>query len=203
MKRFIAFFSYLFHPLFISVYATLFYFIVTRNFFYQHEIYLVFLQVLILTILLPISLIYLLESLGLIKSKLIINKRERKLPLAIHAVLLFVLIKHSFSVLIIPELYYFFLGNLISTLLILTLLLFNFKASIHMAGISALTIFIISISAYYHVHFLNLIAFLIICNGFVASSRLQSKNHNFVEISLGLLIGIMPQIGLWYTWLIP
>lgn len=202
MKRLLPFFSYVFHPLLIPVYATLFYFFITRNFFYEHEIYLTFIQVLILTLLLPISLFYLLRSLGLISPKMM-DKKERKLPLAFYSLLLLVLVKHSFSVINIPELYYYFIGTLISTLLALALVLFKHKASLHVLGIASLTVFIISISAYYHIRFLNLIAFFMVCTGFVASSRLNAKAHTLGEVTLGALIGVLPQIALWYLWLFP
>lgn len=203
MKRILPVFSYIFHPLFTSVYATLFYFFIAKNFFYDHEIYLVFIQVLILTVLLPISLYYLLRSLGAIKTKVLLDKGEHKLPLAIQCILLFVLIKHSFSVFVIRELYYYFLGYLISTMLMLALTLFKFRPSLHMMGISALTMFIISISAYYHLYFLNLIAFFVMCMGFTASSRIQMEKHSLNELALGILIGIVPQVALWFVWLLP
>ncbi|AWH84086.1 hypothetical protein HYN59_02710 [Flavobacterium album] len=203
MKRLLTVFSHLFHPLFIPAYATLFYFVITKDFFYQHEIYLVFIQVLILTMLLPMSVFYLLRSLSLVKTKMLVDKKERKLPLAFYAVLLFILIKHSFSVLVLPELYYYFVGVLVSVVLALALLLFGRKASLHMIAISSLTLFIIGISAYYHVTFLYLIAFCIICSGFVASSRLRDNGDGMGSVILGTAIGILPQVGLWYFWLVP
>lgn len=203
MKKILPLFSYVFHPLLIPAYATLFYFFITRNFFYQHEIYLTFIQVLILTLLLPISLFYLLRSLGLIRSKAMLDKKERKLPLAFYSLLLLILIKHSFSVINIPELYYFFLGALLSCILSLTLLLFRHRPSLHVMGVTAFTVFIMSISAYYHIRFINLIAFFIICLGFTASSRLYAKKHNLGEVTLGALAGALPQIGLWFIWLLP
>jgi len=203
MQKFLRSFSYIFHPLFVPVYATVFYFFIAHNFFYQHEIYLVFIQVLILTVLLPISIFYLLRSFGLIRSKILLDKKERRLPLTFYALLLFMLIKHSFSTFVIPELYYYFLGTLIITLIALALVLFGHKASLHMMAVSSLTVFIVSISAYYHIHFINLIACLIVCGGFVASSRLQAKAHTFSELILGTLTGILPQVALWYIWLLP
>ena len=203
MKKIRPAFSYIFHPLFIPVYATLFYFFVTRNFFYEHEVYLIFIQVLILTLLLPISLYYLLNSLGLIKSKMMLDKKERKLPLAFHAMFMVILIEHSFSDVVLPELYYYFMGYVISNLIALALLLFRYKISLHMLGISTLTIFVTSISAYYHIQFLYVIALLILCMGFTASSRLQLKAHTMGELALGTLIGALPQIGLWFIWLLP
>ena len=203
MQKYLHAFSYIFHPLFIPAYVTVFYFFIARNFFYQNEIYLVFVQVLILTVLLPISLYYLLRSLGLIKSKIMLTKKERRLPLAFYALLLFMLIKHSFSTFMIPELSNYFTGLLISTLLALTLVLFNYKASLHMMAIASFFIFTIGTSVYYHVQLINTVAFLILCMGCVASSRLQVKAHNAGELVLGTLIGILPQIGLWYFWLLP
>lgn len=203
MKRILPVFSYIFHPLFIPVYATLFYFIITKDFFYRHEIYLVFIQVLILTVLLPISLYYLLRSLGIIKVKMLLDKGERKMPLAFQCLLLLILIKHSFSVFVIPELYYYFLGYLISTMLMLALALLKFRPSLHMMGLASLTVFIISISAYYHIYLLNLTALFVICMGFTASSRYLSKTQSLGEIALGTLLGILPQVALWFIWLLP
>lgn len=202
MKRLLPFFSYLFHPLFVPAYATLFYFFIAKDFFYQHEIYLVFLQVLILTLLLPASAYYLLRSLGLIKTKKLLDNKERRLPLAFYAILLLILIKNTFSTLVVPELYYYFLGMLISTMLALIFLLFGYKASLHMMAITSFTMFVISISAYYHITFLYIIAMFILCSGFVASSRLQSGN-TMGEIGLGTFIGIAPQAVLWFIWLVP
>ena len=202
MKKILPVFAYLFHPLFIPAYATLFYFLITQNFFYRHEIYLVFIQVLILTVLLPLSIFYLLRSLGMLKSRMT-DKKERRMPLAIYTLLLLFLIKYSFSVFVVPELYYYFLGTLISAVLALALVLFGYKASLHMMGIASLTLFIISISAYYHIRFLGIIAFFIICAGMVGSSRLAAKNHSLGEVALGALLGIIPQVLLWFVWLLP
>lgn len=202
MKKFLAIFSYLFHPLFVPVYATLFYFLVANTFFYKHEIYLAFIQILIVTVLLPLSIFYLLKSLGMLKTRMFDNK-ERRLPLAIYALLLLFLIKYSLSIVVIPELYYYFTGCLISTVLALALVLTGHKASLHMMAMASLTIFIISISAYYHITFLYLIAFFVLCTGIVGTSRMQAKEHSFGEIVLGSLLGVIPQIGLWFIWLLP
>lgn len=203
MKSFLSFFAYFFHPLFTPSYATVFYFLITRNFFFRHEIYLIFVQVLIVTVLLPVSLFFLLRSLGLLRSSLILDKKERRLPLACYALLLLVLIKHSFSVITITELYYFFIGSFISIIMALLLVLFHQKGSLHVMGISALTMFVISVSAYYHISFLPLIAIMVVCTGLVASSRMYSGTHSLGEVTLGALLGILPQVALWPIWLIP
>ncbi|MES2484326.1 MAG: hypothetical protein V4581_00020 [Bacteroidota bacterium] len=202
MKGFLRSFSYIFYPLFIPVYATLFFFFVTRGYYHGPEVYLVFIQVLILTVLLPISFFYLLRSLGKIKSKILLDKKERRLPLALYALLLLMLAEYSLKGISVPELYYYFLGMLISIVAALALVLAGFKASLHMLGITSFTMFIISLSAYYHLQFLSLIALIILCCGFVASSRLLARAHTINELILGTLIGIVPQVGLWFVWLL-
>lgn len=202
MKKVLAAFSYIFHPVFVPVYATLFYFFITRNFFYQHEIYLVFVQVLILTVLLPLSIFYLLRSLGFLKSKMT-EAKERRLPLALYSLLILFLLEYSFSMITVPELYYYFLGILLSTAIALLMLLFGRRVSLHIVAIGSLMMFVISISAYYHVRFLNLIAFIILCAGFTGSARLQSHPRSLGEVALGFLLGIIPQVALWFFWLLP
>lgn len=202
LKKTLPFFSYLFHPLFVSVYASLFYFFVTREFFYPYEIFLIVFQIAILTVFLPISMYFLLKSLGLAKSSIMLHeKKERRLPLAFQAMFYLVLIEHSFSTVVVPELYYFFLGALISTLLTLILIVLHFKASIHMIALSGMTLFVMAISIHYGIPFVSLIAFLITMIGFVASSRLYMQAHTMRELLVGILVGILPQITLWYFWL--
>lgn len=203
MKKFLAFFTYLFNPLLIPAYATLFYFLVTNTFFYQYEIYLVFIQVLILTLLLPISIFYLLKSLGVIKSKMLLDKKERRMPLAFYCVLLVILTRYSLSIFVIPELYYYFTGSLISIALALLLILFGYKSSLHVLGVASITTFTISISAYYQIGMLPVVAFFVLCTGLVASARLQARAHTLGEVTLGALLGIVPQIALWFVWLVP
>lgn len=202
MKKFLAISSYVFHPLFVPVYATLFYFIVANTFFYQHEIYLTFIQVLILTVFLPLSIFYLLRSLGKMKTKHP-NAPERRLPIAIYSILMLILIKYSLSMIVIPELYYYFTGILISAVLSLALVISNLSPSLHTMSMTSFVMFVIGISAYYNISFLILIAFIVICTGVVASSRLSSRAHSLSEVALGALLGIVPQIGLWFVWLLP
>lgn len=202
LKKTLPFFSYLFHPLCISVYTALFYFFVTRSFFYPYEIFLVIFQIAILTVFLPISMYFLLKSLGLAKSSIMLHeKKERRLPLAFQAMFFLVLTQHSFSTVVVPELYYFFLGAFISTLLTLLLIVFHFKASIHMIGITGMTLFIIGISVHYGIPFVSLIAFFIVLIGLVASSRLYMQAHSMRELLVGIMVGALPQIALWYYWL--
>ena len=201
MKKILSFFSYLFHPIFVPVFGTLFYFLFSNYYFTEQQKYLILLQISIITILIPISFYYLLRSFGKVDSVMVYQLSQRKIPLTIQAVLIFILITKSITAEVIPELYYYFLGGLISTFLLLILLFLKIKASIHMVGISTLTIFVIALSLHYHSNAIYTIAFLIAMNGIVASSRLELQAHTNKELLIGFFSGMLPQLILTYFWL--
>lgn len=70
-----------------------------------------------------------------------------------------------------------------------------------MVAISAFTLFVIGLSIHNQTRNINAIAFLVLMNGFVASSRLEMKAHTPKELVIGLLLGIIPQILLMVFWL--
>jgi len=201
MKKLLPLFSYIFHPIFVSVYGALFYFLITHSYFYDSQIYVTLIQVSILTFLLPLSIYFLFRSLGLVTSFTEASLKERRMPIATQAIFLLILLKFSISKEATTELYFFFLGGFISSILVLTAVLLKFKASLHMIGISALTAFVYGLSLYYQLPFINLFAFCIICMGLVASSRLYMKAHTYPELIMGIIIGLVPQLFLYRFWL--
>ncbi len=201
MKKILPLFSYLFHPLFISVYAVILFFLYGKHTFTYEEVYLVIIQIVIITIFIPVTVYYLLLSLNFVDSIMLAHKNQRRLPLLIHAVLLLILIRKSITMDYFPILYFFFLASLISTFLAFLFLFTKYKVSLHQLAISSFTVFVVAISLHFNVRMLEVIIPLIICNGLVASSRLVMKAHTNTELILGGLIGAIPQIGLLYFWL--
>lgn len=201
MKKILPFASYLFHPLFISIYAAVIYFAATKNFYVANEIFLYLIQIVIITILIPITLFFLLLSLGKIDSIMVENLEQRKIPLLINASLLLLLIHKSITITNLPELYFFFLGGSISSIIALIAIFFHTKVSLHMIGITALTSFIYAISSSTQSDFTFTFAFFVLCIGWVASSRLALKAHTMSELTLGFFTGLIPQLFLWPFWL--
>jgi hypothetical protein len=201
LKKILPVFSYIFHPIFVSIYGALFYFLIAQSFFYPTQILITLVQVTILTLLLPLSMYFLFRSLGVVSSFTEASISERKMPIAVQAILLFVLIKFSVSRDSVAELYFFFLGGFLSSVIVLASVILKFKASLHMIGISALTCFVFGLSMYYQLPFVNLIAFNIVCIGLVASSRLYMKAHTYTELIAGIIIGTAPQVFLYQYWL--
>jgi hypothetical protein len=201
LKKILSLFSYVFHPVFIPVYATLFYLLSNNSYFFNQEKYFVLLQVLIITVLIPILFFFLLRATGKIGSIMAPLLSERKIPLLIQCFLLILLVRKGITVERYPELHFFLLGALFSTLFALLLLFVKTKASLHMIGISALTVFVFGLSVHYQSQNIFAITFLTIMNGFVASSRLVMKAHTSMELIIGVVLGSIPQILLLYLWL--
>lgn len=201
LKKILPAFSYIFHPIFIPVYAAMFYFFLNDSYYTDLEKYFALFQIIVITIVLPILLYFVLRTAGLVDSILFSDLSQRKIPLVIQCFLAILLVKKSITLEHFPEFHFFFLGGLLSTLLALILLFFRIKASLHMVAISALTIFIIGLSIHNQTRNINGIAFLVLMNGFVASSRLEMKAHTPKELVIGLLLGIIPQMLLLGFWL--
>jgi hypothetical protein len=201
VKKLLPLFSYLFHPLFISVYAVLTYFLFGETYYDYTEIYIVIIQIVIITIFIPVTFYYLLLSMGKVDSIMLSATHQRRIPLVIHALLLVVLINKSIPVTVCPELFYFFVGSLYSTLLALLFVLFGKKASLHMVGMLAYVVFAIGISLHYQTRMIMFVVTLLFCCGLVATSRLEMKAHTERELLLGSLIGALPQIILLPQWL--
>jgi hypothetical protein len=201
LKKILPLFSYILHPLFISVYAVLIFFYFGNSYSEYFQIYGIIIQIVIVTIFVPITFYYLLLSLKKVDSVMLEQTSQRKIPLLIHAVLLIILIRKSIPVDDFAELYFFFLGSLVSTILALIMVYFNYKVSLHMIGITALTVFTMGISWHFQVRMINIIVVLLLCSGLVGSSRLIMKAHSGKELILGSLIGSIPQAGLLLLWL--
>ena len=194
MKKILPIFSYLFHPIFISVFAVLYYFLVTNGYYNYETVYIYIIQTLIITVFIPIACFYLLVTLKKIDSIMVTNVSQRKIPLFIQILLCTSLLVKSFTLTSLPELFFFFLATIFSSAIALILAFTHRKISLHMLGISALTVFCIFCSIKFGFKNIAFLSLLITLNGFVASSRLVMKAHTKTELFLGYIIGAIPQL---------
>lgn len=181
--------------------ATLFYLLFNDAAFANQEKLFIFFQVLVVTVLLPSLLFLLLRTAGNIDSMMLAEVSQRKIPLIIHCFLIILLVRKSITIERYPELHFFLLAGLLSTLLALILLFANIKASLHMIAISSLTVFIIGLSLHLQIQILFTVTTLILLNGIIASSRLEMKAHTYKELVIGFCLGTVPQLLLLVLWL--
>ena len=66
---------------------------------------------------------------------------------------------------------------------------------------SSFLFFVLGLSIHNEVNFSAIIIALILLNGIVATSRLAMNAHNMKELSLGFLVGVVPQVAIWQFWL--
>lgn len=201
MDRLLRSISYIFHPLIMPLLGVIFYFSKSPRFIAPEIIQAKLVSLLILTVLLPILLYFLLKTLGKVNSIHLNSTKERIYPLILNCIVIVIALQRIVSPTQAIELYFFFLGILLSTMTSLILAIFKFKASIHMIGVSGLFMFFISLSIHFSININGTLAFMSFIIGAVATSRLHLKAHSSKELVVGLLIGIIPQLILTPYWL--
>lgn len=183
------------------MYATLFYLFYKDDAFTIQEKYFVLFQILIITVIVPLLFFLLLRSTGNVKSVMIHETSQRIIPLILQCFLFILLVKRSIVITRYPELHFFFLGGLFSTIMALIYSLFKIKASLHMMAISGCAVFVIGLNMHLQLHNPYWPALLILLTGIAASSRLEMNAHTYKELLIGFLIGIIPQVLFLYLWL--
>lgn len=193
--------SYIFHPLWMPFAGSLFYFLITPRFFPLPLIKAKMLAIAITTLFIPVVFYFLLKNLGKAQSMFLGDVKERRWPLFFYNLLIGLNLYQILDPFNYPALYYFFVGILFSSLTAFLLSLVNFKISLHMIGLSGILMFMLALSIYYRINLIYSIAFVIAAIGLTASSRLELKAHSGLELALGFVIGILPQIIVLNFWL--
>jgi hypothetical protein len=201
MKHFLRIGAYVLHPLLMPLLGALVYFVITPRFIDSEIIRAKLFAITIITLVVPIVLFMLLKNIGWISSLDLHNVKERKIPLMLQCLLLLLIIKMVFDPYDSPEMYFFLVGVLFSTISALLLVIFKVKVSLHQMGIAGITMFIIALSVHFKVNMLVWIGLVALANGWVASSRLHTNSHTYPELILGFFVGLIPQFLMLNFWL--
>lgn len=201
MDRFLRLGAYLLHPLLMPTLGTILYFVFTPRYVEMDLMRAKLFAVAIVSLLIPIITFFLLKNLGIINSIHLETTKERKIPLMIQCILLLLIIKMVFDAYESPELYYFFVGILFSAITALLMVILKVKVSLHQVGIAGITMFLIVLSIHFKINVLPWIAVFFFFNGWVASSRLHTGSHSYLELILGFFIGLIPQLIVVNFWL--
>lgn len=193
--------SFIFHPILMPLLGVVFYFSKTPRFIPEPIVKAKIFSITILTIALPILLYYLLKTLNRVDSFYLKTTKERLVPLAINIGIILLILTRVFTFEEIPELYFFFLGIFCSTLTCLILALFKFKASIHMIGSAGFFMFAIALAIHFKININGTVALMCIILGGIATSRLHIKAHTPIELIIGFILGLSPQLILLNYWL--
>lgn len=193
--------SFVFHPLLMPLLGVIFYFSKTPRFIPDPVLKAKLFSVTILTVILPLLLYYLLRTLNKVDSIYLQTTNERKLPLILNSLIILLVVIRVLPQTEIPELYFFFIGILISTITCFALAVVKFKASIHMIASSGFFMFAVALAIHFKVNINGTIALMCIILGAIATSRLHLKAHTPIELVIGFFIGLMPQLVLLNYWI--
>lgn len=193
--------SYVLHPLIMPLLGVIFYFSKTPRFIPIEIVQAKVFSTVLLTVILPILVFFLLKTIRKVDSISLKSTNERKLPLFINAIIVTLILSRIFTYNEIPELFYFFIGILASTITCFILVVFNIKASIHMLAASGFFMFAVAVGIHFKININGTIALMMILLGAIATSRLHLKAHTYPELIIGTLIGFIPQLIVLKYWL--
>jgi hypothetical protein len=184
--------SIIFHPVFIPVYGMIILFSAPTLLGYLPFTVkkLLLFILLINNVLLPLSLLLLFRYKNLISSLTINNRIERNIPLIISS-LLYLLTSFIIFRLPIPVFLKSFIISVFILSVIITLINFYWKISLHSAGAGALISLVVILAFKMYAPLMWYIISVIIISGIVLSSRLKLNTHSPLQVWLGLLTGFL------------
>lgn len=201
MNRILKSISYIFHPLLMPLLGVVFYFSKTPRFIPEPLMKAKLFSVTILTVILPILLFYLLKTINKVQSIHLESVHERRIPLIINSFIILLILIRVLPIDEIPELYFFFIGILISTITCFVLAVVKFKASIHMIASAGFFMFAVAAAIHFKININGTIALMCIILGAIATSRLHLKAHTPIELLVGFFVGLLPQLILLNYWM--
>ena len=199
MRKLIDIFSYLFHPVLMPSIATGFYFFITRNYYPVQEVMIVLFQVFIMTFLLPISIFLFLKSTGIMQSGIMVARNsERLLPITLNVILIgllvFIILKPNPNL----ELKKYLIAYSFSYIIAFGFGMLKKKISIHMLSFVAMTPFLMNTAVATNRDVFLTFSLIILLAGVLGSSRLSMRAHTATEIAQGTVVGLIPQLAVFY-----
>lgn len=202
MNRLLKYPSYLFHPIWMPFAGTFIYFLKVPRFFPEEVIKAKLMAVAIMTLFIPIVFFFMLRTLNQARGIFLESVEERKWPLLFYCVIQLVILQYIVNRFDFMELYHFYKGILISTLVTAVFVYFKKKISLHLVGLTGLIGFMVVLSYFYKLNMIPLIAILMIISGLTATSRLHMKAHTSGELFWGTVVGFTPQILVLQLWFV-
>ncbi|GAA4939122.1 hypothetical protein GCM10023314_09740 [Algibacter agarivorans] len=193
--------SYIFHPLIMPLLGVIFYFSKSPRYIPIEVIQAKLISLFILTFMLPVLLYFLLKTLGKVKTINLQTTKERIYPLILNCIVILLVLQRIITPSQGLELYFFFVGILLSNMACFLLVIMKFKASIHMIAVSGVFMFFIALSIHFSININGTLALMAIIIGAVATSRLHLKAHTYKELIMGVFVGAIPQLTLVNYWL--
>ena len=199
MKQISRFISTIFMPLFMPTYSVALLFVYTYfSYVYAGHFLAIIVPTILFTFLIPGTLIYVMERIGIISDLSLPHRSDRFAPYAV-TVLSFAFLIYYYFRLGLPTWFLLMIGSSIVTMLIATVITLWWKISAHMFGVAGLIGGVMAVC--YFVEKTNpsyLFMLLFIIAGMVGTSRIKLKRHTPAQVYAGFVLGFTVSfIGVW------
>ena len=171
-----------------GIYAFFLYHFLGNAYFNPNELYFFFIQIIVFTLLIPLTLMYFFISIGLVESIMIKEVSQRKIPLSTMLIVLVFFLYKSHLLALIPILYNFFLAGILAIFVAVIFTFFKIKVSMHLIAITSITCLVAFLGIVYQNNAMPYLVFSTLMIGCVASSRLYMKAHTPIELIYGFFI---------------
>jgi hypothetical protein len=191
--RLARFLSFILHPVVMPTYALILIFSLNKylNYTTTFSTKLALFTVIIFnTLIMPIFISYLLMKRGYIKSFYMEERHERSVPFIIQAALMMIAY-YMLTQIPLPRLFYLLILGAIAAIIIVVLVNFRWKISIHMVGIGGITGMLFGISSLLFLDLRIPIIISILIAGYLGTARLRMGAHQPSQIYAGYLVGFV------------
>lgn len=189
--------SWLFHPLFMCVYAALiYYFMLPQVLAFSNQGQWVVIALLLLTtVLLPAASVFVLVRMGRVRSMQMEEQQQRNWPL-LQAALIYGMCYYMMKDKNIPSFIVLFVMGALLNMILALLVNLRWKISLHSIGAAGLAGGIAALFLRSGDGPVWLAALLFVLAGAVGTARLQLRAHSPAQVAAGLIAGFVLQFGL-------
>tara|TARA_R110000787_G_scaffold104417_3_gene211445 strand:- start:5070 stop:5672 length:603 start_codon:yes stop_codon:yes gene_type:complete len=196
--RFHKFISTILHPIVLPTLGVFLYFMfVSQTLERRLQLTLLGL-VFVVTYVIPVLLLIVLKSIGLIKNFQVSSIKERKAPVLFMIAIFYFLGNTIVQYPTVRNLGFLFYGTSISLICIYFLFTFKLKSSLHLVSMGNAISFFLILANINNLSLMPLVIILLLLSGLLASSRLYLNAHTPKELVLGFFIGISSQFLLFF-----
>lgn len=189
--KFYKFLSIILHPIVVPTISVILYFILVPNGFNTNQRMIVLGLIFISTYVIPLTILFLLKRLKLIKSFKAKTIKERKIPIVLMIFLFYLLGNTIKEIHDLTDICLLFYSTTLGLLCIYILFSFQLKTSIHLLSLGITTGFFFTINNIYSVNFIVVVISGLLVSGTLASARLNLKAHTPTEVYLGFILGFI------------
>lgn len=191
--------SYIFHPILVPMVGALLFFIVAPYHIPKEFVYRVLMLTFVMTYIIPLLMLYFLKRINLIENYQLPTINERKFPLLFVSIICLTIGKLLLHTNTVDLLAYSFFASALSLIFTYLFFFLKIKSSMHTMGIAGLITFLAIVSYSFKINLLIYIFLSFILLGIVSTSRLELEAHSMKEIFIGIFIGILAQLIIFFS----